>query len=105
MVQGRLRQGKYRPLTDYLAALPGDAVTLRFTQLQDILDSPLPLSAWRAGWWSNRNERSNQSQAQSQAWRAAGWRVARVDIWAQTVMFERESGDGAEPLPPAPERL
>ena len=86
------RQAVYEPLTDYLKAQPGPGITLRFTEVDDLLGAPLPPAAWSAAWWSNTQPNS----VHQRAWLCAGWRVARVDVWAQTVTFEREAGDGIE---------
>ena len=86
------RQAANQRLTDYLAAQPGGRVTLRFTEVEGVLGRPLPSAAWSVGWWKN----THPTKTYSRAWRAAGWRVAQVDIWAQTVIFERDEGDGTE---------
>ncbi len=45
-------RAKYQPLGDWLAAQPGERVTLTFGQVEQILGQRLPASAWaNAGWW------------------------------------------------------
>jgi len=63
------RTPKYQPIGDYLAAQPGDAVTLAFTEIEAILGAPLPASAATRGFWGNRRS----------VWgMPAGWRVGRL---------------------------
>jgi hypothetical protein len=45
---------KYEPLLRYLAALPPDqqTVTLTFAELEQLLQFPLPASAWTDAYWA-----------------------------------------------------
>ena len=80
---------KYQPLADSLAAQPGDELILTFAQIEAVLSTRLPLSAWTPDWCSNRVDRKRGTRAQTQAWRAAGWRRQSVDLRAGTVTFTR----------------
>lgn len=100
---------KYAPLTHYLRQreLDGDdRIELLFGTLDRLVDG-LPASARRQRtWWAN------SSHVQAQAWRAAGWHVASVDLPGQRVVFETGVVGGAyaarragEPAPaPRPAR-
>ncbi len=71
------RAPKYQPLGDYLAAQPGDAVTLTLAAIEAILGAPLPASAATRGFWGNRRSVWGMP-ARARAWSAAGWRVRKV---------------------------
>ena len=76
---------KYQPLGDYLAALPAKAttVTLTLSQIEALLGSPLPASAWLPSWWAS----TAVWRPQARAWSTAGWRVAaalEARPWAVT---------------------
>ena len=75
---------KYHPLAQYLTAQPSDAVTLSFAEIEALLGAPLPRLAYQTGqwWWHPRGP-------QTRAWRGAGWRVQRVNLWWRTVTFRR----------------
>jgi hypothetical protein len=75
--------GRLETLADFLAARPPEVrwVALPFAQLEILLGGPLPRTARiRRAWWSGQRP-----------WRQAGWRVARVDLAAGLVEFERAS--------------
>ena len=67
---------KYQPLAEYLAAQPGDAVTLSFAQIEAIIGVPLPASAsaYLPVWWTTRSAHRVQTQARRQV----GWEAAAV---------------------------
>jgi hypothetical protein len=70
-------------LAAFLASRPEEVrlVALPFAQLEALLGVPLPRTArLRRAWWSGERP-----------WRRAGWRVARVDLAAGLVEFERAS--------------
>ena len=48
---------------------------------------------WRA------NSRKGSGHSHALAWQAAGWRTARVDLEAETLVFRREAGPPAEAGP------
>ena len=83
----RREPARYQPLGDWLAARPERRVTLPFTAVEAIIGHRLPPSARSGvGWWQHSDQRLYGA---GRAWRAAGWRVAAVDRWRQTVTFER----------------
>jgi hypothetical protein len=79
-----LTLGTYDPLRDYLAGYgAGDEIRLTFCEVEELVGR-LPLGARRLRqWWAN------DSTAQAQAWRAAGWRVLLVDMATEQVLFAR----------------
>ena len=80
---------KYAPLAKFLgdsARTEGTAI-LSFAQIEDLTGRALPVSARKhRSWWGN-----DSYHVQSAAWRAAGWRVFKVDIHRQAVTFIRGS--------------
>jgi len=80
---------KYRPLAKFLedSARTEGTVILSFAQIEDVTGTALPASA-RAyrSWWGN-----DSYHVQAVAWRAAGWRVFKVDMGRQVVTFIRAS--------------
>lgn len=78
---------KYYPLFDYLQRTGEDAVSLSFNDIETVINSSLPTSAWtRKNWWSNRD---SASALQSGAWIGAGYHVQTVDLQNQTVTFQK----------------
>lgn len=77
---------KYFPLFLRLQQADDAPLTLRFTEIEALLQTSLPGSArTRAGWWSNRSK----GAVQAMAWMDAGYHVKNVDLSAETVYFER----------------
>lgn len=74
---------RLQPVAAFLAARPDEVrwVALPFAQLEALAGVTLPATARRRrAWWSA-----------DRPWRRAGWRVARVDLAAGRVAFERAS--------------
>lgn len=86
--------GKYEPLSEYLATLPGNEVCFTFTEIEAILGAELPRTAWRrSAWWANS---SRVDHPQSRAWLASGWTVS-VDVDNGSVTFFRRDAGPATP--------
>jgi hypothetical protein len=69
--------GKYAPLRQYLAGQGEPTVMLTFSAVEAVLGEALPLSAHTSrSWWRNTAT-------------AAGWRMAGLDLRAQTVTMTR----------------
>lgn len=85
----RPRSGTYDALAQHLQCLSVPTLTLAFTELERLLNRPLPASA-RAhrAWWSN--ERSG-THTHALAWMGVGWMVDRVDLRNATVTFRRDA--------------
>ena len=88
--RGKSRQGKYDDLTTYLRRRTGDECELSFEKIIEILGVGLPQSAkdWRP-WWSN-----DLTHSQGRAWMEAGWRVSKVDVKEERVLFVRSGKTG-----------
>jgi hypothetical protein len=72
--------GKYTPLEHYLRNLPANQkeVTLSFEQIETIIKSKLPSSAYGyRQWWENKKEGNHVN---ARAWANAGWKVESVDF-------------------------
>jgi len=72
--------GKYTPLENYLRGLPANKkeVTLSFEQIERILNSKLPASAYEdRRWWDHETEGNHVNK---RSWANAGWRVESVDF-------------------------
>ena len=81
--------GKYTPLEDYLRDLPKSQreVTLRFEEIERILNGKLPSSAYEdRRWWDHETAGNHVSQ---RAWINAGWRIESLDVNAKWVKFVR----------------
>jgi len=81
--------GKYAPLENYLRHLPASQreVTLNFEQIEGILNTKLPSSAYEdQRWWQHATE-GNHRDARS--WSNAGWRVESLDVDSKWVKFVR----------------
>ncbi len=89
------RPRKYQALADYLAAqdVACRTVTLTFTEIEQIMRTPLPLTAFsRAFWTSNPQTRGSTARE----WVSVGWRVAAVEPKRRRVTFGRSSLDNGE---------
>lgn len=83
------RGGKYIRLEKYLSDLPvsQSEVTLRFEQIESILFSKLPSSAYEdRRWWDHEKEANHVTP---RAWSSAGWKIESLDVDAQWVKFVR----------------
>ena len=72
-------QSKYEALETHLKLKPKNVgtVTIPFSELNKILASPLPESAYTyRPWWANQKNTSNRPQAKS--WMSAGFEVEAV---------------------------
>ena len=75
---------KYYPLFDYLQRHGSDECQFTFTEIERLLQKPLPASARRSAWWSNRD---SNSALQAKAWVQAGYHVKTVDFDREAVRF------------------
>ena len=81
--------GKYTPLENYLHDLPKSQseVTLRFEQIEKILKSKLPASAYEdRRWWDHETEGNHINK---RAWSNAGWQIESLDVSKQWVKLIR----------------
>lgn len=87
----RRKMAKYDSLEAHLRELPGDSARLTFAEINAILPSPLPRSAYEySPFWSNTTVGSTHVWAD--AWQRAGWRVAGHSLEQQYVDFRRFQG-------------
>jgi hypothetical protein len=84
-------QGRYARLADWLMKHPDSAtsVTVTFDQIEVVIESPLPKSAFaHRSWWAN----DSVSHPQSVNWLEVGWRVANLSLTNRVVTFSRIEG-------------
>jgi hypothetical protein len=80
---------KYAPLENYLRDLPDSQreVTLGFEQIERILNSKLPPSAYEdQRWWQHETEGNHVNK---RAWANAGWKVESLDVSEKWVKLVR----------------
>lgn len=81
--------GKYTPLENYLRELPKSQmeVTLRFEEIEGILKTQLPSSAYEdRRWWEHEKEGNH---VKARAWLNAGWKIERLNVNEKRVMLVR----------------
>ena len=85
---------KYAPLGDYLRDQDEIRVGLSFADIERVIGSKLPPSAFEhRAWWSNNPE----NNVATKEWRAAGYVTEDVSLENKTVVFRRrEEGGVAE---------
>ncbi|GAO39412.1 hypothetical protein SCH01S_29_01000 [Sphingomonas changbaiensis NBRC 104936] len=78
---------KYDPLARHLSEQQADAVTMTFSQINDLLGGTLPKSAFEyRPWWANRFDGND---AQNAGWQSVGWETQDVDMKRRSVTFAR----------------
>ena len=81
--------GKYTLLENYLRNLPESQreVTLRFEEIEGILNAKLPSSAYEdRRWWDHETEGNHVNK---RAWTNAGWKIASLDVNKKRVKLIR----------------
>lgn len=81
--------GKYTPLEIYLRGLPSNQkeIVLSFEQIEGIIKSNLPSSAYEdRRWWDHETEGNHIN---ARAWANAGWKIESVDVARKWVKFAR----------------
>ena len=81
--------GKYTPLENYLRNLPitQKEVTLSFEQIEKILNSKLPSSAYESrAWWDHEKEGNHVNR---RAWANAGWKIDSLNLNQKCVKLIR----------------
>ena len=81
----------YGKLPAHLAARPEAVLTLTLDEIEALVGGPLPWAARLGPGWSGDHPTSRGHHGL--AWRAAGWRVERVDAYAGRVTFARDSAE------------
>jgi hypothetical protein len=80
---------KYTPLEAWFRQMPAAQreLNLAFSQIEQVMDKPLPKSAYqRQTWWDNE---VHATLSHKNAWLHAGWKVAAVELAEQKVRFRR----------------
>jgi hypothetical protein len=80
---------KYKPLEIFLLDQPAKQkeITLSFAQIEEILKSKLPASAYEDDrWWRHETEGNHLNK---RAWSTAGWKMAEVNVKTRRVQFAR----------------
>ena len=86
--------GKYDPLHRFLEARAKDAVPMTFSEIEKVIGSSLPASAYNhRAWWSNNPSNS----VMTYSWLEAGYRSEMVDMEKQTVVFRKADKSGPGP--------
>ena len=83
--------GKYTPLEYYLSNLPENQkeVTLRFEQIEKIISSKLPSSAYEdRRWWDHEKEGNHVN---GRSWSNAGWKIESLDVNEKWVKLVRKT--------------
>ncbi|HEX4159759.1 MAG TPA: hypothetical protein VHY79_14930 [Rhizomicrobium sp.] len=81
--------GKYEALGQFLKGQPTNEVPLSFSEIERVIGSTLPHSAYaHRPWWSNNPSNS----AMTRVWLEAGFRTERVDMAAKKLVFKRLRG-------------
>jgi len=77
----------YDPLEDHLKRKEGNEWRATFSEIEEILKRPLPISAREyQAWWAN--EKSTR-HPQKIAWSNAGWGTENLNITSETITFVR----------------
>ena len=80
---------KYKPLNTYLMQQTADQITLQFSQIEEILNFPLPPNAYKfRQFWGNTK---TPDHPHSKAWIEAGYKTVNVSktLIDQYIVFER----------------
>jgi len=83
-------KGKYIPLQNYLKRLTSSHVTLSFSELEAILNVPLPQSAYKyQAWWVN----SPKAHSHASIWLEAGYLVGNVKFGEYVEFIRKENAE------------
>lgn len=88
---------KYSPLKSYLQSQATAEVPMSFSEVEVVLGSALPNSAYRhRPWWANETK----GHVHAEAWLMAGYETAKVDMAGRKLVFRRTSSGNLPNLPP-----
>jgi len=75
---------KYESLYDYLMLAKINRISLSFQEIENIIDSKLPPTAYKnSAWWSN----DDKTHTQSSSWSDAGYSSSKVNLKTKTIIF------------------
>lgn len=81
----RRRSSSYSLLGEHLDGQNGSAVSLDFSDIEEILGRQLPASAYRhRAWWAN-----TESHSQAAEWLQRGWKASELDLEEKRLTFKR----------------
>jgi hypothetical protein len=93
--------GKYSPLREYLRNQHVDSVPMTFSQIEKVLEQPLPPSKKYPAWWSN----NPSNNVMTKEWLAAGFQTESVDVASEKLVFRRVLKDRPTSNKGSPPRL
>lgn len=77
---------KYDKLRDFLNKQTNSSQKMTFSEIEEILGIPLPISAYKyQQWWGNAPIPSRQSHA----WVSIGWETEGIDLAGKKVTFRQ----------------
>jgi hypothetical protein len=80
---------KYLPLKEYLQSLNKNRITLPHKEIEKILGSKLPKSAYEyKEFWGN-NRANGENADHSNSWLEAGWEVEKPDLENEVIHFKK----------------
>ncbi len=83
---------KYQLLEAHLLECRESAVPMTFDEVEEIIGTGLPPSAFKhRSWWSNNPSNS----VITHAWLSAGYKSAEVDMTGQKLVFRKSGPDGS----------
>ena len=76
---------KYNPLAIYFKNLGTQSLRISFSEIEKILGSKLPSSAYtRKEWWANDSVSHPQSKC---GWLLGGWKVETIELNRREILF------------------
>lgn len=79
---------KYSALGQYLSMLGVESITLPFSEIEKIIESNLPASAYKHhAYWANEH---SGTHTWAHVWQAAGWRSENLDLSGRSITFRRD---------------
>lgn len=79
---------KYDNLAHYLAGRKEDMIRMRFSEIEKLIEGPLPQVAYdHRAWWAN----SDTNNHAINGWLQAGWETSRVDMDNRELLFVRRA--------------
>lgn len=79
---------KYAPLETFLENSKKSEISMKFEEIEQIIDGNLPASSRKyPAWWSNESS----THVQADAWKNAGYKTVSVDIEDEKLVFVRDN--------------
>ncbi len=89
---------KYDPLENWLDQTTEEAVSMGFSEIENVLGFELPPSSrTQRAWWSN----NASNNVMTRAWLDAGFETANVDMERERLVFKRVKKAHPAPLAPS----